>query len=252
MALAIITAPAQAAPNLVQNGGFEVNGGPGFVNVPGTPSDPRILYTTLSGWINNSDRPGSWPFNILTNLPYLQSQNYYYPGLWGATLGFQNGNGFTTSPNGGWFIASDGFDHRSPLEQTITGLEIGSDYTLSFEYAHAQEANINGDTHQHWEVAFGSESFVTPEVFLPSRAFRGWYTATTQFTATSTSEVLSFLAYGTNGLPPYLLLDGVSLTKNAVPGPVPIIGLAAAYGWSSKLRRRIQTSGRQRGLAARN
>jgi hypothetical protein len=69
VALAMITAPAQAAPNLVQNGGFEVNGGPGFVNVPGTPSDPRILYTTLSGWINNSDRPGSWPFNILTNLP---------------------------------------------------------------------------------------------------------------------------------------------------------------------------------------
>ncbi len=131
-------------------------------------------------------------------------------------------------------------------------MEIGSDYTLTFEYAHAQEANVNGDTHQHWEVAFGSESFVTPEVFLPSHAFRGWYTATTQFTATSTSEVLSFLAYGTNGLPPYLLLDGVSLTKNAVPGPVPIIGLAAAYGWSSKLRRRIQASGRQRGLNARS
>ena len=252
VALATIAAPAQAAPNLVQNGDFEVNGGPGFIDFTGA-SHPQVKVTTLSNWINNHDIPaGSWGFNGVTSLPWLQSQNYYYPGLWGATLGFQNGNGFTTSPNGGWFIVSDGFDPRSPLEQTITGLEIGSDYTLSFEYAHAQEANVNGDTHQHWEVAFGSESFVTPEVFLPSNAFRGWDTATTQFTATSTSEVLSFLAYGTNGLPPYLLLDGVSLTKNAVPGPVPIIGLAAAYGWSRKLRRRIQTSGRQRGLAARN
>ncbi len=248
--LTTITAPAQAAPNLVQNGGFEVNGGPGFIDWTGTPH-PQVKVTTLNNWINNHDIPaGSWGFNVVTSLPWLQSQNYYVPGLWGATPGYQNGNGFTTSPNGGWFIESDGFDHRSPLEQNITGLEIGSTYTLSFEYAHAQESSVDGNTLQHWQVTFGPESFATPEVFLPSHGFRGWYTATTQFTATSTSEVLSFLAYGTPSVPPYLLLDGVSLTKNAVPGPVPIIGLAAAYGWSSKLRRRIQASGRQRGLNA--
>jgi hypothetical protein len=257
MALASLGASAQAADNLVKNGGFEVNGGQGFVQWTGTPN-PQVNVTTLADWINNHNIPaGSWGFNVITSVPYLQSTNYYYPGFWGVTPGYQNGNGFTASPNGGWFIASDGFDYRSPLEQTISDLEVGSTYTLSFNYAHAQEANVNGDTHQHWEVSFGSEGFSTPDVLLPSHGFRGWYTATNEFTATSTSQILSFLAFGTNGLPPYLLLDGVSLTKNSVPvppapGPLPMIGLAAAYGWSSKLRRRIQASVGQRAAVFRH
>jgi len=265
MALASLGASAQAADNLVKNGGFEVNGGPGFIDWP-QPPHPQVKETTLSDWINDHDLPnGSWGFNVVTNLAWLQQQNYYVPGLWGATPGYQNGNGITGSPSGGWFLQADGFDHRTPMKQTITGLEIGSTYTLSFEYAHAQENGVDGNTTQRWEVTFGGDSYFTPDVFLPSHGFKGWYTATTEFTATATSEVLSFLAYGTPSVPPYLLLDGVSLTKNSVPeppvppvpgdaapGPLPMIGLAAAYGWSSKLRRRIQASVGQRAAGFRH
>jgi hypothetical protein len=246
-----LASSAQAAPNLVQNGGFEINGGPGFID--GAQTDPRAKNTTAANWTNDFDIPaGSWGFNLITSVPYLQSQDFYYPGLWGATPGFQNGNGFTTSPNGGWFVAADGFDPRSPLKQVISGLEVGAEYTLSFEYAHAQEANIIGDTQQYWEYSLGSVTDVTPTVNLPSTAFRGWYTATHTFTAASATETLSFLAHGTNGLPPYLLLDGVSLTRtHEVPGPVPVLGAAGVLAWSRKLRRRIQSTGaRQVGSSA--
>jgi hypothetical protein len=248
LTLANGVAPAHAV-NLVLNGDFESNGGQGFIDWTGTPH-PQVRVTTLPHWVNNHDIPnGSWGFNVVSSLGWLQSQNYYYPNFWGATPGYQNGNGFTTSPNGGWFIAADGFDYRSPLEQVITGLNVGSTYTLYFEYAHAQEAAVDGNSFQHWQVTFGNEILTTPEVLLPQHQFRGWYTASKQFTATSTSQVLSFLAYGTNGVPPYLLLDGVSLTADPtppgpspVPGPVPFLGIAGSLLWSRKLRRRIQSS----------
>ena len=240
---------AQAAPNLVQNGGFETNGGPGFIDFS-TSTDPRVRITTAANWASDIDNAaGRWGFNIITSLPYLQSQNYYYPGLWGATPGFQNGNGFKASTNGGWFVASDGFDPRTALEQTISGLDINAEYTLTFEYAHAQEANITGDTWQYWQYSLGSDTAVTPTVNLPSTGFLGWYTATHTFTATATSEVLSFLAFGTNGLPPYLLLDGVSLTQTKAapaPGPLPVLGAAGMLAWSRRLRLRIQSKGARR------
>ncbi|MBM5818109.1 MAG: hypothetical protein FJ083_16530 [Cyanobacteria bacterium K_Offshore_surface_m2_239] len=68
--------------------------------------------------------------------------------------------------------------------------------------AHAQEAGVDGNSYQHWQASFGGESFVTPTVYLQQHQFRGWYSATNTFTATSTSQVLSFLAFGTNGVPP--------------------------------------------------
>jgi hypothetical protein len=50
-------------------------------------------------------------------------------------------------------------------------------------------------------------------------SFSGWLPVNLTFTANSTSELLSFLAVGTpsGNLPPFALLDGVSLT--AVPEP---------------------------------
>jgi hypothetical protein len=54
-----------------------------------------------------------------------------------------------------------------------------------------------------------------------SHDFTGWYSETFDYTATSTTEVLSFMADGTpNGEPPFALLDGVSL-NNVTPAPEP-------------------------------
>jgi MYXO-CTERM domain-containing protein len=242
----LTAAAAHAGPNLVQNGGFETNGGPGFIDWNQAPH-PQVRQTTAANWQNGSY---GYRYNIIASLANLQAtSDYYVFGLWGATPGYQNGNGFTTSPNGGWFLQSDGFDVRTPLEQTISGLDVGSTYTLSFQYARSQEASQSGDSFQKWRATFGSESFETPNALLPSHGFDGWYTATHQFTAATSTQVLSFLAFGTNGVPPFLLLDGVSLTANdptppspaATPGPLPLLGIAAAFAWSGKLRRRIQS-----------
>jgi hypothetical protein len=55
---------------------------------------------------------------------------------------------------------------------------------------------------------------------------------TFNYTATSSSEVLSFLAVGNVQLPPFLLLDGVTLTPEPgywVPG-VGLLGLMIGLG----------------------
>ena len=60
-------------------------------------------------------------------------------------------------------------------------------------------------------VDFGGDSFTTATVSNPSEGATGWFTVNHSFTATSTSEVLSFLSIGTPGALPPALLDGVSL-----------------------------------------
>lgn len=168
---------------------------------------------------------------------YQQTSTSDWPQMW-------PGNGLTNSPNGGNFVISDGAEElRTPLSQVISGLEINATYDLSFEYAGSQEENFSGPTVQHWNVLFGSESYDTPTMNVPNHGFLGWYTGSKTFTATSTTQTLRFLAVGTPAVPPWLMLDNVQLTKNEVPGPLPILGIGCAAAWSRKLRRRTQHSG---------
>jgi len=52
-----------------------------------------------------------------------------------------------------------------------------------------------------------------------NHGFTGWMHQTFTYTATNTSELLSFLAVGTpNGVPPFVLLDGV-VVNDATPEP---------------------------------
>src|SRR5437870_2587884 len=71
-----------------------------------------------------------------------------------------------------------------------------------------------------WHVAVGGQAYDAPTIFLPHHGFSGWRLATTSFIATSSTQVLSFLATGGPSFsqPPFALLDGVSLTT-AVPEP---------------------------------
>jgi hypothetical protein len=61
-------------------------------------------------------------------------------------------------------------------------------------------------------------------------SFSGWTLETFGFTAAATSEVLSFLAVGSpaNSLPPFALVDGVSLTS--VPEPSTWAMMLAGFG----------------------
>jgi hypothetical protein len=73
-------------------------------------------------------------------------------------------------------------------------------------------------------ATLGGESFTTPTITTPGEGFTPWTLYSTTFTYDGTGNILNFINNGT-GVPPYALIDGVSLT-GAAPGPVPGAGLA--------------------------
>jgi hypothetical protein len=121
------------------------------------------------------------------------------------------------------------------LTQTITGLTIGQEYQLSFYWAGGELFNRTGYTSIQLTGSLGGDSFATP-VYLNTNpagtpgSFSGWTLETFDFTANATSEALSFLAVGSPAanLPPFALLDGVSLT--AVPEPSTWAMMLAGFG----------------------
>ena len=111
-------------------------------------------------------------------------------------------------------MGADGDFSVGAITQTITGLTVGLQYAVSFYWGAAQQkgASYTSATTEQWRVTLGSELHITPTINNPGQGFTGWLSQTLTYTATSTSEVLSFLAAGTpSGAPPFSLLDGVSI-----------------------------------------
>jgi hypothetical protein len=150
----------------------------------------------------------------------------------------------TTSPNGGNFVALDGdisLQSGSTISQTINGLTPGLQYDVGFDWAASELINRTGATTERLAVDFGSDAQTTATVSVPSGGFSGWMQQSFRFTASSASEVLTFLSFGTsNGSPPVALLDSVSVTQ-AVPEPASwatlVLGLAVLGGTLRTLRR---------------
>lgn len=230
--------PSQVqAQELVTNGGFETStGGNGQVD----------FNTSLSGWSVSGGytflfSPGAGTSGTTADTTGADGQ-YGNLGLWGPGNGVANG--LTNSPTGGNFIAQDSAFQQSPITQTISGLTIGQTYNLNFDWAAAQQLGFDGDTFDQWQVTLGSEQHNTSTVNLSSHGFSGWMHENFQYTATSSSETLSFFAAGgPPGVPPFALLDGVSL--QAVPeagtGMAVMTGL---MGFSAFARRRARSRAR--------
>jgi hypothetical protein len=211
--------------NLVTNGSFETNGGIGELGLTVGTFHPHEL-TTLSGWSSPS-YPGSYnfvfsPSTVDTSVSHEQAMGAFTKvALWGPNDG--SNNGLAASPDGGDFIGLIGNyhpttgiaagNHVGPLMQTVGGLAVGSQYELSFYWAAAQQKNFAGATVQSLQVSLGSDTQNTASVGIASKGFSGWMLDTMTFTATATSEVLSFLAVGDVPRAPFTLLDGVSLTE---------------------------------------
>ena len=191
---------AKASVNLVQNGSFET--------------------TTLTGsdFMTTSD-VAHWSTNSYTFL--------VFPGT--AQTGIGNGvklyPGITNtmpaaSPDGGNFVAADGAYGTGPITQTISGLTRGQSYVLTFYQAGAQQQGYNGNTTDRFQVSLGEQTQLSDLMSNPTHDFQPWEKETLTFQATGTNEVLSFLAIGTPaGVPPFSLLDGVSLQAAATPEP---------------------------------
>jgi hypothetical protein len=232
-----------AATNLVQNGSFallttQASAEFGTTNNGYTPSQ-QISNWTTAGYNfvflpNTADTSGAVG-------QYNATASVANPGLrlWGPNDGgISTGSTIAASPTGGNYIAADGAFEVGAITQSIGGLVAGERYVLSFAWAAAQQYSFTGDTTDNWTVSLGTvgasnPAQTTPTVSLPSHGFTAWMDQSMTFVATSSTELLSFLATGTpSGQPPFALLANVSLTK--VPEPASIIlllsGIAGMFG----------------------
>jgi hypothetical protein len=247
---ALAMAGAASAADLVTNGGFESNTGTGQLgfnvsatdwSVPapstgsGLPNSYFFLYNALGGTTSGTSADNGGATGNLGNVALWGPGNQAGTGPGGGN------NGLTLSPNGGAFVASDPDFKNGAISQTINNLVVGQAYNLDFFFAAAQQKGFTGATSAGWQVTLGGVTQNTGNIPNLSEGFNGWDKEDMVFTATNPTETLSFLATGTGGaaLPPFALLDGVSLTP--VPEPATwalmLVGVGA-LGAGLRMRRR--------------
>lgn len=220
------------------NGNFETytgghNGAPSQLNDTGTGG-----YSKLAGWTVGPG--GSGTYGFLMDPTTHDTTGSYSPrfsnsfSLWGPGNG--SSNGLTGSPTGGLYIAldSDPNYHGNGVSQTVSGLTVGQQYRVEFDWAAAQQSGFSGNTFDEVQVTFGGVTQTTATINLTNHGFSGWRHETFDFTANSATDTLTFLANGgPGGLPPFVLLDGVSLnepTTASTPAPATALGLLAGLG----------------------
>ena len=143
-----------------------------------------------------------------------------------------------TSPSGGDFVALDGAFGDKPLQQIITGLRVGATYHVGFDYGFGEQQGFAQDTIQNLSVTFAGVTQTTADYSVPEKSFTGWFHTSFDVVATSTTDTLSFLAYGSRPAPPFALLDGVTFTSSAVPEPATWALMVLGVGAVGAARRR--------------
>jgi hypothetical protein len=233
---------AQAVPVIV-NGNFETTS---------FTSSTQMNTTNVTGWSTSGYNFVFFPGTATTT---GAASVQYGALILQGTLPSGASNGFpATSPRGGNFVGADGDFTVGAITQTVTGLTVGLQYAVSFYWGAAQQkgSGYTSATTEQWQVSLGSELHSTPIINNPPQGFTAWLSQTLTYTATSTSEVLSFLAAGTpSGAPPFSLLDGVSITAVAEPASwmtlvvavLSIIGVANLRRRASRLARPATANG---------
>lgn len=198
-----------AHANLVSNGGFEITTGnsSSFVMSNGTGGPYAPDNWTFSGGI------GCVTFSASTSSQSNACGSNFaslYPG-------------WTFSSNGGNFVLMDGDPtYHGTLSQSVSVVQ-GHSYEISFEQAASQFQFYSGATTEQWQVCLGGQCQLSALMNNASKGFVPWENQTLTFTASTTgSELVSFMSVGTpNGLPPVVLLDGISMEE--VPEPSAIL-----------------------------
>jgi hypothetical protein len=147
--------------------------------------------------------------------------------IWGSPYGSARGDRVSSGPG-------------SALYSRILGQHIsttiGDEYAITFQLFNQGISNLN--------VYFGANSFN-----VASSPFPGWETYSFGGTADSSDTLLAFVYAD---LYQSISIDNVSvhaIAKADVPSPLPLLGLGGAYGFSRKLRKRINLSKPAKGLS---
>ena len=110
-------------------------------------------------------------------------------------------------------------NYPEAVDQLVNGLVVGQTYNLSFAYG-----DRPGSGDQQMQVWFGG-SLVTLDSDTLNNSTLLWFPQTFAVTATSTSEVLSFVGSSDSGLPSYgNEVDGVSLNETPEPSSLILLG----------------------------
>ncbi len=241
--LTVAVEPAMAGPTeLVLNGSFEnstYTTNNEFGSSVGNVTKSGVSQG-ITGWTGN----GGYDLYFLAGTQSTQNAVSRYGGtrelLWPSVNAL--------SPSGGNFVALDGDTTiQGGLSQTVGGFVPGQRYLLSFYWAGGQLQSAQGITTDSLIVSAGSDLAVTtPIVTNASEGFVPWMQQRYGFTATATTELLTFLSAGTpNGAPPMALLDGVSIIQ-VVPEPATFAVVVAGLAVAGLLRRRSSNVGRRR------
>lgn len=220
--LALSALANHANAGLVTNGSFESTS---------AVITSTFQLVTVTGW-SDSD------FGEAIVLPSWYSSGQIFPGV-GLAGAFPQ-----SSPDGGNFVFSDSDYHNSPIVQTITGLNPGDLYQLTFYQSLIEDTELNvtvpGPISGHWQVSLGASVQTSSQMFGDgtTNTFSNWAPQTMTFTATNATELLSFLSVG-SGDPPLMGLDGVNLSAAPEPVSIWLMGLGSAMiGWKLRVRRK--------------
>lgn len=205
--MAGMTVQTARAENLVKNGSFEIALSP---TVPPPGMGTGVQQHNVFMWAGVADWNDSYIHDTLYTAQFDTS---------------------AVSPDGGNYFNSSIPPDSGVLSQTIGGLMVGAKYNLAFYQALGDGAVVGENPSGGWSVSLGdqtqlSDTIPGSAVTLPFGALRqiisfsGWRKESLTFTATQTSELLTFVAFGT-GSRSSVFLDGVSLTLASPTVPEP-------------------------------
>jgi hypothetical protein len=252
----LLSLSAHAGPNLITNGSFQSTSA---YDPNNAAIGANITNSNLTGWsVTSCLANGCSSTAPAQNFTFLATPSTAANGIYGtvaqgsAIISFYSTPG--VSADGGNAITEDAGNQTAALYQTVSGLTIGDSYLLTF-YQATMLANgaTPGAFTGAWNVYFGtgsatnaqtSPTAVSTAMYNPTNGNSAWTSDTIALTATAASETLAFFATTSSGQPPFLLLDGVSLTDAgpaAVPEPASLALVAVGLLGLVMLRRRRAT-----------
>jgi hypothetical protein len=220
LAAVLLNGATTANANLVTNGSFESTTAGDSSGVPS-----QVTNSNLTGWSISGG--GGAPYDFVV----MNGNSGFYNGYASSSVTYGPNPG--ESPDGGNYIAANADDNVGVLSQSIGGLNANATYAVTFYESEA--TTFGSDYTGYWTVSFGSTT--KNSTSMPTTTGGStWISDTIDFTATASTQLLSFVAGDTSGAPPFILLDGVSVSQ--VPEPatlglaaVGIAGLAAFRRW---------------------